>query len=306
MATKLTDSNIDKILKEIPKKGFRTKFWREYRAGACKGSGVGKIMDQLEKYGVPPSGDPSKADLDEMPNIVQAFSMLSNAMLKANGKCGALQKHSSLLCKEYRKIISKLEDKATKLAQNAGKIKAQKLLDEQRIQQQNEATDKHLEKLKKEHEANRKLFVKQIKEVETRAAKIEEACKKVSKDVAEAQKLLEAVKKDWKSKHGKEGADRPKIEATADKQIRAVAAKFKISAHAKSISGPLPKLVKDVTSNFTQFKQEDWNKKELVAAGKKVAAARRTYEQARDAVKFYTAQHKIALNELQKARPEGV
>ena len=89
--------------------------------------------------------------------------MLSNAMLKANGKCGKLQKHSSLFCKEYRKIILKLETQATKLAQNADKIKQQKFLAEEKVRKENEDTDKHLEKLKKEHEANRKLFVKHIK-----------------------------------------------------------------------------------------------------------------------------------------------
>ncbi|UWQ74437.1 hypothetical protein [Leisingera sp. M658] len=306
MATKLDDRNLKGVIADLPKKGFRTKFWREYRAGACKGSGVGKYMDLLEKMGVPPSGDPSKADLDQMPDIVQAFSMLANAMLKARGKCGKLQSHSRDLCLAYAKLIEKREDAAAELARNADKIKQKQMVQQLKVEKENEETDKHLEKLKKEHEETRKLILKEIKAAEVRGKKIEAACLDISKDVNAALDKLEAIKKAWKGAYNKEGADRPKIETQAGKGIRDLTKAYKIDAHAKNVKGALPKLFKELAENYKQFKQEDYNKKEYVAAGKAVTAAKRTFDDARDSVKLYATQQKIAQEEVQAARPEGV
>ncbi|OED46875.1 hypothetical protein AB838_18525 [Rhodobacteraceae bacterium (ex Bugula neritina AB1)] len=306
MATKLDDKNLKGVLADISKKGFRTKFWREYRSSACKGSGVGKYMDLLEKLGVPPSGDPAKADLDNMGEIVQAFSMLANAMLKARGKCGKLQSHSKEMCLAYGKLIEKHETAAAELARNADKIRQKQMAQQLKVEKENEETDRHLAKLKKEHEANRKLFVKEIQSAEDRARKIEAACLDISKDVNAALDKLEAIKKAWKTAYNKEGSDRPKIEAQADKGLRDLTKTFKIDAHAKNVKGALPKLLKELIENFKQFKQEDYNKKEYVAAGRAVTAAKRTFDDARDSVKLYATQQKIALEEVQAARPEGV
>ncbi|GGE55128.1 hypothetical protein [Actibacterium pelagium] len=305
MATTLNDKNIKSVLADIPKKGFRTKFWREHRSRACKGSGVAKYLDQLEAWGLPPSGDPAKADLDQMGNIVQGFSFLSNAMLKAGGKCGKAQKHSEMLCKEYRDVIKKLEANATKLAQNAVKIKAARAAQDEKIRQQNEKSDKIMAKMKEDQEGNRKLFLKEIVAVAVRAKKIEEACKKVVKDVDNGVKLLEAVTADFKSKSGKEGVDQMVLEATAQKQIMSIAKKQNIAAHGKSVGGAMVKLQKDVITNFKQFKPESWNKKEMTDSTKAIKAMQTSYGEAKDSLKFYTVQHKIALDAVQKARGEG-
>ncbi|WP_264211481.1 hypothetical protein [Leisingera thetidis] len=306
MATKLDDKNLKSVIADLPKKGFRTKFWREYRAGSCKGSGVGKCMDLLEKMGVPPSGNPAKADLDKMPEIVQAFSMLANAMLKARGKCGKLQSHSRDLCLAYAKLIEKREDAAAELARNADKIKVQQMKEQLKREKANEETDKHLAKLKTEHEENRKLILKEINAAEVRAKKIEAACQDISNDIDNALGKLEAIKKAWKTAHGKEGADRSKIEAQADKGIRELNKAFKINVHAKNVKDALPKLFKEVSENFKQFKQEDYNKKAMSSAARAVTGAKRAFDDARDSVKLYAAQQKIALEEVQAARPEGV
>ncbi|MBQ4824351.1 hypothetical protein J4729_07275 [Leisingera sp. HS039] len=306
MATKLDDKNLKGVIADIPKKGFRTKFWREYRAGACKGSGVGKYMDLLEKMGVPPSGDPSKADLDQMPEIVQAFSMLANAMLKARGKCGKLQSHSRDLCLAYAKLIEKREDAAAELARNADKIKQKQMAQQLKVEKENEETDKHLEKLKKEHDQKNKLVLKELKDLHTRGAKIEGACNDIVKDVKQAEKDLEAVRKAWKTQYSKEGVNREDIEGKADAALRALIKKHKIALHAKNIKETLPKILKEATSLLKQYAKQSGIEKERVATGKALVAAQNSFKSAQDDVRFFLAQHKQALDELQKARPEGV
>ncbi|WP_027256606.1 MULTISPECIES: hypothetical protein [Leisingera] len=306
MATKLDDKNLKGVIADIPKKGFRTKFWRDYRAGACKGSGVGKYMDLLEKLGVPPSGDPSKADLDQMPEIVQAFSMLANAMLKARGKCGKLQSHSRELCLAYAKQIEKREDAAAELARNADKIKQKQMAQQLKVEKANEETDKHLEKLKKEHDQKNKLVLKELKDLHTRACKIEGACNDIIKDVKQAEKDMETVRKAWKAQYNKEGVNREDIEGKADAALRALIKKNKIALHAKNIKETLPKILKEATSLLKQYAKQSGIEKERMATGKALVAAQNSFKSAQDDVRFFLAQHKQALDELQKARPEGV
>ncbi|WP_291727410.1 hypothetical protein [Leisingera sp. F5] len=306
MATKLDDKNLKGVIADIPKTGFRTKFWREYRAGACKGSGVGKYMDLLEKMGVPPSGDPAKADLDQMPEIVQAFSMLANAMLKARGKCGKLQSHSRELCLAYAKQIEKREDAAAELARNADKIKQKQMAQQLKVEKENEETGKHLEKLKKEHDQKNKLVLKELKDLHTRASEIEGACNDITKAVKQAEKDMEAVRKAWKTQYNKEGVNREDIEGKADAALRALIKKHKIAVHAKNIKETLPKILKEATSLLKQYAKQSGIEKERMATGKALVAAQNSFKSAQDDVRFFLAQHKQALGELQKARPEGV
>jgi hypothetical protein len=306
LATKLNDKNLRGVLADLPKKGFRTKFWREYRAGSCKGNGVANYLDLLKKMGVPASGDPTKADLDKMSEIVQAFSMLANAMLKARGKCGRLQSHSKELCLAYGKLIEKRENAAAELARNADKIRQQQMKEQLKREKENEESGKRLEKLKKEHDETRKLIIKEINATETRAKKIEAACLDISKDVNGALDKLEAIKKAWKTAYNKEGVDRAKIEAQADKGIRELTKAFKIDGHAKNVTAALPKLFKEVSENFKQFKQDENNKKAMVSVARAVTASKRAFDDARDSVKLFAVQQKAALQEVQAARPEGV
>ncbi|GMG84484.1 hypothetical protein LNKW23_37000 [Paralimibaculum aggregatum] len=174
MATKLTDSNIEKIKKEIRVKGFRTKFWREYRAGACRGNGVAKELDKLEKLGLPQSGDPSKAPIENMSEIVFALTDLEGAIYRASTKCGRLQKHSKEFCLEYKKFIQRYYKVAQKLANGGGgeliaEVKAER---------------RELERQKREEEARRREEAeRERKEIAASKKKTEEELvKKVEKD----------------------------------------------------------------------------------------------------------------------------
>lgn len=305
MATTLNERNVKSVIADIPKKGFRTKFWREYRANACKGSGVAKLMDSLEKMGVPPSGDPGKANLDQMPDIVQTFSMLSNAMLKAGGKCGKLQSHSKEMCTAYRKIIAKLEDKAGELARNADKIRQQEMENEIRIQKENEATDQHLEKLKKENEERKKLVKKELSDLDQRAKKIDGACQTILKDINQARKEFATVRDAFKSQHDKEGVDNQLLEAKIDTTYRAVFKKRNIELHGKNINTTLPKILKDATGLFSQYANESDLKNERISTGKSLKSAQDRFVEAQNEQRVIETQFKQLLQEVQSARGEG-
>ena len=305
MSTTLNDKNIKSVISDIPKKGFRTKFWREYRAGACKGNGVGKIMDSLEKMGIPASGDPANADLDEMPNIVQAFSALSNAMLKADGKCGKFQSHSKALCVAYRKAIVKAENKAADMARNADKIRQQQMAQKLKIEKSNEDTDKHLSKLKKENDQRKQLIKKELAGLDVRANKIEDACDAILKDIKQTRKEFAVTLKAFKSQHDKEGVNNEALEAKIDTTYRAIYKKRNIELHGKNIKSSLPKILKEATSLLSQYFKEDSVKKERVITGKKLKAAQQSFVKAQDEQRLIEAQFKQLLDQVQSARGEG-
>ncbi len=305
MATGLSDKNLKSVIADIPKKGFRTKFWREYRAGACKGSGVGKIMDDLERMGLPASGDPSKANLDEMPNIVQSFSMLSNAMLKAGSKCGMLQSQSKEFCVAYRKVIAKLEATATKLAQNADKIREKEMAQKMAIEKENEQTDQHLNKLKKENEERKKLVRKELAALEERGKKIVGACQIIAKDLSKAKSEFATVRKAFKSQHDKEGVNNDELEAKIDTAYRSVYKTRHIEVHGKNIQTSLSKLLNEVKGLYSQYFNDPDLKKERMSAGKMLKLAQSSFVSAQDEHRMIEAQYKQLLSEVQMARAEG-
>lgn len=303
----LDKKNLKSAISDIAKKGYRTKFWRDHRASAAKGSGVGKIMDQLEKLGLPASGDPKKVnEIDNMPEIVTLLSSLSNAMLKAEGKCGKLQGETKEFCTAYRKHIRTIETEATKLAQNIDKIKQAKMAAVLRQEKYDQEELDTLAKFKSDKVAKDKLMAQELLAINERAKRIDMACKDIINDTDAGIQDIEKIKTAWKTQHGKEGADRASIEAKANAALEALTKKYKIPAHAKNIKDALPKLFKEATTTFKQFNTIDDLKKGRMAAGKSLASAQGHFKEAQDGLKFFLVQHKIALEEVQAARPEGV
>lgn len=301
----LSSKNINGAISDIEKKGFRTKFWRDHRSHVAKGQGVGKHMDALEKLGVTPDGKPDKADLDSMGEIVQLFTGLSNAMLKAEGKCGVLQKETKKLCTAYRKVIRKREDVATKLAQNADKIKLAQAQAELKRQKENEATDKKLAQYKKEADKKRALLSKEVKVLSERGAKLAAAAKMASKEINKAATDMNDLIGAFEAKHDKEGTNNAELEVRVLKGLETIHKKQNIEMHSKNIKGAFPKLLKEVTESFKQYVKVDGIKTERLAAAKNVKDAQDSFTVAQDDVKLFETQYKIATNMVATARKEG-
>lgn len=92
-------------VKQVKDKGFRKAWWQANRASSCKGSGVGKALDALEKLGVAANGLPTGVKNENAAQAMYAYDMLSNALLKAKAKCGMLQDETSSAIDEYKKVI---------------------------------------------------------------------------------------------------------------------------------------------------------------------------------------------------------
>jgi len=89
----MSEKQITKLLNDLEKKGFRTKFWRDHRPGCCKGSGVGKALDALESLGMLANGSLKDVPDSKIQVAVQAYDKFlipafMTAMKKAKSKSG--------------------------------------------------------------------------------------------------------------------------------------------------------------------------------------------------------------------------
>lgn len=89
----MSEKQITKLLNDLEKKGFRTKFWRDHRPGCCKGSGVGKALDALESLGMLANGSLKDVPDSKIQVAVQAYEKFlipafKTAMKKAKSKSG--------------------------------------------------------------------------------------------------------------------------------------------------------------------------------------------------------------------------
>lgn len=306
MATKLTSSNLKSVLSDVPKKGFRTKFWREYRAGACKGSGVAKALDQLEKMGVPASGDPAKADLDRMPEILDSFMSLANAMLKARGKCGKFQEESRKLCLKYSEIINNRVDEAEKLAQGgAAEIKLKKELQEQRVKEENKKTDEIIDGHKKALEEHKKLVKKEVEHCLKTMRSLKLLAEKAGPAARSAAKNIEQRLEQWTKGRNREGVDKKRLDTAMSSAIKAEVKNSKVGVYQKElVSGS--KLYDKTLNTLNELDKNAIDDKTFDNATKEIEIVRKAMLEANEEIKKCSTVVSDALRVVNEAPNENV
>lgn len=291
----LDDKNVKSVIKDIPKKGFTAKFWQDHRAAICQGSGVAKAMNRLKSYKIPPSGDPSNASMMEMSFIQEAFTDLQKALNKAKTKCSGLQKHTKKMIDAYISEVDRILDTIATMVQNQDK-------EEEQREKLKKDEEKAFEKVRKEQEKNQMLVLKELEEIDKRARNMGKACDIMVNELAQAtadiKKLTTALQTQTKANEKLA----PELLKRFEDGLVALQKKHNVPLHAQNLKNSLPKLFKDLTTNFKQYFKLDYAKKERMSTGAALKSAQDQMTKAQRSFKTYAEFHQAIAAEINSAK----
>ncbi len=294
MGITLDDKNLDKIVRELPVKGFSAKFWQDHRSKAASGSGVAKCLARLKNLGVPPSGDPSEAPLEKIDDIIIVLGDLYRSLGKAEGKArGRFFEHTKKFCAAFIKVVEKRESEALKLRQHAAKIKAARA-------RELAETDKKLRDYKKQQETMQELVLDELAELDTRARNMATACRDILTDLKLAAKDVGKLHHGLTSQMNPDGLLPQPVADRFEKGLLSMQKKYNLPLHGANLKNSLPKILTELTGAFPQYFKLDYAKKERLATGKSIKEAQDGLQAAKKALQQYAEAHKSMAKDLKK------
>jgi len=278
MSTKLNDGNIKKIIGLMAKEGYRKAFWQEYRAHAANGSGVGKAMDKLQKLGVPKNGDPSNAKIDQMKNITSALEDLTQAFLKAKGKCGGGQKQTKKLCEAYLKRTEILYIQARTLVEDTAATPGGPPGPDPKVVQAN---------------------AKAMTEAAKKYANWSKYLVAVQQMAAKAHKELTSKMDAWMSQRDREGGDAVRLDTAMEQAIKKLAQDFKIKPSYEGMKKTGAEIA-STNKVLGKIKPDGLDKKLVSTAGQLSKKAGNDYKAAHKAMETFLPYWKKSMQEVVK------
>lgn len=243
----IPDKNVLKAAKSaVWSKGFDVKTWRKFRSPKCKGKGVGKCLDALNSFGLPPSGEIKGLESNMLAPVEGELELLNKRMIDAKKACGVLQKETKEFIEEYQKRIKSLISEIDSRLKKEG-VKGDETPGGSKTKGETPDGNEKLGKLAKDLDRvtpggdDKQIEQDQndCEDIETKAEKLIKTLTPMNAAIGKAEARVVETGKKWRGAFEREGIDIKLVEDATRKALESFRKQFKIDAFARELDGTI-------------------------------------------------------------------